>query len=125
MKEIKLLGDIANKTFVNDVDPTLVTFVRSNPGALLKALRDTDDGQSINSFKLFPGHLPFDKIQTQIVSREHIHFVFVLRRPIDSFISNVKASMIGRYVGVDTTNLRVKLDPAAFEKTTRVMAQLV
>jgi hypothetical protein len=118
-KEVELVGHIAHRQFASDLDPSLVSFVRSNPAILLNVLRDADDGQSVNSFKLFPGHLPLVSIENEIVAREHIHFVFVLRRPIDSFISDVKAVLIGKYFGIDTTALRVKLDPDAFEKRMR------
>jgi hypothetical protein len=118
-EEVRLLGRAARQNFVGNDDPNLRSFVRRDPGVLLNVLRDADGGNCVNSFKLFPGHLTIDKFKGDILPRERISFLFVLRRPIDSFISSAKAEITGKYFGIDTTGLRVRLDPAAFERRIR------
>lgn len=118
-EEVRLVGNIANRNFTSHLDHDLVSFVRSNPEVLLDVLDTIDRARVAHSFKLFPDHLSFDKIEHNIVRRPNIHFIFVLRHPVDSFISNVKAKMLGQHLGVDTTQLRVRLDPIQFAHAVR------
>lgn len=89
--EVQLLGNIANHNFTSDFDHNLVSFVRRNSEFLLDVLDTVDNSRVAHSLKSFPGHLSFDKIEHNIVRRPNINFIFVLRHPVDSFISIVKA----------------------------------
>jgi hypothetical protein len=117
-KEVNRLADLANVRFTGSLDPHLVSYARTHPASLLDILDDPAQGHILMSFKIFPGHIPLDLFRTALLPRTNIHFVFVQRRPLDIYISDVKANLIGKYHNVDTTGIQVRLDAQAFiEKT--------
>jgi hypothetical protein len=117
--EVDRLASISNNCFSGSLDPHLVSYVRAHPASLLDVLDEPTNGHAVTSFKIFPGHIPLNMFRTALLPRTNIHFVFIQRRPLDRFISEVKAGLTGQYHGVDTTKLRVRLDAKLFVKNTR------
>ena len=65
-------------------------------------------------FKLFDRHIPDPKHRQQVMSRPDIGFLFVRRRPIDIYISAIKAWEVREMRYVDTTNLQARGDVEEF-----------
>jgi LPS sulfotransferase NodH len=67
-------------------------------------------------FKLFPGHLTRERIERAILSRDDVAYLVLTRRPIECYISTVKANAAGLHHTVDTTALKPALDAEAFRR---------
>lgn len=98
-------------------DPAFVSFVRSNPTALLNVMASTHKQHDLMCFKIFPGHLSFESIEANLVARDALKFVVVKRRFLNSYISNKKAEQVGSYTRADTTGVSVELNVADFRKS--------
>jgi hypothetical protein len=70
-------------------------------------------------FKLFPGHLKKDLIRSDIFSRDDVAYVVLKRRPIDSFISGMKARKLGVHGKVETTAIKPALETEVFVRWSR------
>jgi hypothetical protein len=111
-----LLRQLTGVEFTNNRDPRLVAFAHEQPAAWLDAL-DTaarDRGKRLMSFKFFRHHLPPETIEREIMPRPGMRVMMVVRRQIDSYVSWRKAVELGKWQGVDTTGMRLELDPEKF-----------
>ena len=111
-----LLRRLTGVDFKNHRDPRLVAFTHEHPGAWLDALEIAakDTGKRVVSFKLCPHNLPVEAIEREIMPRPGIRVMMVVRRQIDSYISWRKAVELGKWQAVDTTAIRLELDPDKF-----------
>lgn len=64
--------------------------------------------------KVFPGHVAGRLLRRELLQRTDAGFVVLARRPIDSFISTMKATIAKKHHGIDTTALRPSIDPLQF-----------
>jgi LPS sulfotransferase NodH len=109
--DLRGLRAAANGRVVDDA--SLCAWRAANPGLTLDELFKTGGNRTL-VFKVFPGHLTRDRLRSEIFGREDIGYILLRRRPIDSFISILKADLIRTYVHVDTTDLKPNLDVASF-----------
>ncbi len=65
-------------------------------------------------FKLFPNHLTKEQIAEHIFSRDDVAYIILKRRPIDSYISSLKAEIVGTHSDVETTSVKPALETEAF-----------
>lgn len=114
LHDLEILEQLAGQYFTGIEDPALISFMQDNPGKVVTALSTQQPGRentnSLFVFKLFPEHLSFEAIKSDIVTLPDISFMFVKRRIIDSYISQQKAAAIGRWNDVDTTNNSIEID---------------
>jgi hypothetical protein len=68
------------------------------------------------AFKLFNGHLSKEQIATEIFRRDDVGYIILRRRPIESFISRIKAQTLGAHQDIDTTSTKPALHIAPFVK---------
>jgi len=102
-------------------DESYIAWRHDNPLATLEALYGVRR-KGVVAFKVFPGHLERPKLEA-LFGREDIGFAILARRPIDSFISKIKAQTVGTFRGVDTANMKPALEADAFLKWARGMRQ--
>ncbi|GMG81768.1 hypothetical protein LNKW23_09810 [Paralimibaculum aggregatum] len=96
-------------------DPRLGAWVHARPAETLAALEHAAaPGQRACLVKLFHDHLAPERVAETFLRRAETRFLFVRRRPIDSYISLVKARHVGRWLGVPTTDLRLPIEADAF-----------
>ncbi|MCG2582828.1 hypothetical protein [Massilia sp. TS11] len=93
-------------------DRDLVNWLRTHPTELLDFL--ASQSGRVPAFKIFPGHLPIDIIDSVLLQREDIVPALVFRRPIDTYISDIKAMQLSVHREVDTTSVQVILDAGHF-----------
>lgn len=86
---------------------------RTHPAATLEALHDAWKTKII-AFKIFPNHIPRDLIESQLLPRDDIGFAILRRRPIESFISAVKAKAGSIFTKTDTTAIKPELKAKDF-----------
>jgi LPS sulfotransferase NodH len=98
---------------VTDVE-SFRTWRRMHPAATLEALHDAWNGKKVIAFKVFPNHLPRDVIESQLLPRDDIGFAILRRRPIESFISAVKAKMGSTFTKADTTAIKPEIHAKDF-----------
>lgn len=91
-----------------------VAWRHENPLATLDALHGVRR-KGVLAFKVFPGHLEKAKLES-LFRADDIGFAILSRRPIDCFISKVKAQSIGRFRGVDTADMKPALEVEEFLK---------
>ncbi len=91
-------GDVA------DVE-SFLAWRKDHPLETLEALHRAGSTKIV-VFKLFPGHVRRPIFERQLLQRNDIGFAILRRRPIECFISNLKANQVGIYKNVDTTQLR-------------------
>jgi hypothetical protein len=63
-------------------------------------------------FKIFPKHLPDDKLKLLINHSDQV--IYLLRNVLHSFISSEIAKQLNRYGGVNTSELKMTFTPKAF-----------
>ena len=63
-------------------------------------------------FKIFPTHLPDDKLKLLINHSDQV--IYLLRNVLHSFISSQIAKELNRYGGVNTSEIKVTFTPKAF-----------
>jgi hypothetical protein len=86
---------------------------RRNSGRTLEILSREGGGRPL-FFKLFPGHQTKNQVKEQIFSRADVGYLILRRRPIECFISSLKAQYFGSHGKVDTTKLKPTLAAAEF-----------
>lgn len=92
-----------------------VNVIRHSPGLVMDCLADLlPADKRILCFKVFREQLSIGQVKRTIISRPDTIVVFVRRRPIDTHVSYRKAAYLKQWAKVDTTQLRVTLDPAGF-----------
>ncbi|NJM92450.1 MAG: TIM barrel protein [Rhodospirillaceae bacterium] len=96
-------------------NPAAVKIARRHPSHVLDCLSFlTAPEKRIASFKILADQLTLSQIERKIVGRPDVIVVFLRRRPIDAFISLMKATHLQEWRDVDTTGLRIEIDAAAF-----------
>lgn len=90
-------------------------FRRDQPETLLRRLLDHADelGKEFVEMKLFSSFLPPPTL-SRIVATHDCVGILIWRRPIDTFISLEKARRVNKYGGVDTTEIKPRLDARDF-----------
>ena len=99
------------KNFAGREDPALVASIKLQPGRFVESLqrRTQDLNKSVLSFKVFPGQLPDELFLNEILLREDVVPIFILRRLIDSYISTEKAKKLKSWHTTDTTDQKISL----------------
>jgi len=92
---------------------SLLPWRTRNPVLTLQALLSIKSNK-ILAFKLFAGHLAREVIEEQFFTRDDMGFAILRRRPIESFISAVKAKAGETFRLADTTTLKPEIDAKAF-----------
>jgi Sulfotransferase family len=100
-----------------------VKVIRQHPGLVMDCLADLlPPDKRVLCFKVFRGQLSIRQMKRTIISRPDTIIVFVRRRPIDTHVSYRKAAYLKQWAKVDTTQLKVTLDPADFVRWWRQTA---
>ncbi|NNU80243.1 hypothetical protein HMH01_07300 [Halovulum dunhuangense] len=83
---------------------------RSDPAATLSAIRAFTEarGRQVTVFKCFEGQMDTVPL-VDALAAQGARCVFLLRRPIDCYISLMKARQADSWGGVDTTSMKVRL----------------
>jgi hypothetical protein len=92
---------------------TLCEWRRRHPRRTLDALYENGNRRPL-VFKLFQGHLAKEAVAGDILSRPDIGYILLHRRPIDSYISRMKAGAVRRHEKIDTTAIKPELEPKRF-----------
>jgi hypothetical protein len=92
----------------------------AHPLQTLEALHGVWKTKTI-AFKIFPGHLPRELMESELLPRGDFACAILKRRPIESFVSSVKAGEIGRYGLTDTTEMKPEISPENFLRWARRM----
>lgn len=96
-------------------DPALRDWVHADPWRTLRLLRDIAPSSSRTVVtKLFPRFLGEEAIERELAGAPDTAFLVLTRRPIDAYVSLLKARAVNRWANFDSTHLRPALDPAEF-----------
>ncbi len=71
------------------------------------------EGKSLLVLKATPA-LPRDMVERDLLGRNGMRTIFVVRRQIDTYVSLAKATALNAWRDTDLTPVKVKLDPARF-----------
>lgn len=94
---------------------------RQNPAVTLEAIQEIWK-RKIIAFKVFSGHLGRELIEEQFLTRDDMAFAILRRRPIESFISSLKAKAGETFTLADTTTMKPRLSVQDFKEwSERVM----
>lgn len=96
-------------------NPSLCQWRAAHPTATLEALHESG-GKRPLVFKLFGSHLARELVEQEIFSRTDIGYIVLRRRPIESYISGLKARTVAKHSKVDTTDVKPEADPERFVK---------
>lgn len=96
-------------------DSTLCEWRAAHVGQTLNVLYRSGGAVPV-LFKLFPEHLTRERISRAIFARDDVVYIVLRRRPIESFISSVKAVKAGKYRLVDTTEIKPVISAWRFLK---------
>jgi hypothetical protein len=92
-----------------------------HPGKTLETLYESGGGNTV-VFKVFPFHVAKEDIAAEIIDRADAAYAILKRRPIESYISSLKAKETGAYERMDTTRMQPVLQPPDFVRwATRMM----
>jgi len=97
---------------------SLLPWRTQNPIQALEALQQVRR-KKIIAFKLFPGHLAREVLETQFLPRDDMGFAILRRRPIESFISVTKAKSGNTFTLADTTALKPRIEAKGFAQWAR------
>jgi hypothetical protein len=92
---------------------TLCEWRRRHPRRTLDVLYESGNRRPL-VFKLFDDHLAKDVVADNILDCSDIGYIVLRRRPIDSYISKVKARAAQTHTKVDTTAIKPELEPRSF-----------
>lgn len=122
--ELAELSRRSGKMFPHSADDArAVQVIRRHPGLALDCLADLlQPDKRILCLKVFRNQLSVRQVRRAIVRRPDTIVVFVRRRPIDTYVSYRKAAYLKQWAKVDTTKLKVTLEPAGFVKWWRQTA---
>lgn len=86
-----------------------------NPKGIIQYLLDEAEQRSFAAIqiKIFPGHLGLSQIDQIIASFEPICYVLT-RRPVDMYISNLKAMSMKSWAQANTTDIKPTIDLPGF-----------
>jgi hypothetical protein len=115
-RELIELSRRAGASFEPSSDnPEAVKIARRHPGHVLNCLSSLlAPEKRIASFKILPGQLTLPQIERKILGRPDVIAMFLRRRPIDAYISHMKARHLQQWSDVDTTDLRIEIDAADY-----------
>jgi hypothetical protein len=103
---------------VTDMD-SFIAWRRTHVFDTLEALHEGGRGRIV-TVKMFPGHGSRKAMETELLPRADVACALLARRPIDSYISNLKAKTLDAYGSVDTTDLKPALSADDFLGWARV-----
>ena len=110
-EHLRLFGKVIGKELHSHHDPDLNAWVRANKAQTLDLLQvGARPSARISAIKLFENHISDSEFEELFLSNPESRFLFLKRRPIDSFISLNKARALKKWVGTDTTHFKVTLD---------------
>lgn len=93
------------------LDGALGRWVHADPARSLRLLRDSLPAAApAGIFKVFPGHLDRDAVAAHLLPVPDVLYLVLERRPLDAYISFVKAKSRNAWLRQDTTGERVALD---------------
>jgi hypothetical protein len=92
---------------------SFVAWRRQHPLDTLEALHAGSGGRVV-TFKAFPGHVPRALLESELFPRDDVGFAVLRRRPIESYISGLKAKSISRFGRIDTTEMKPSLSADEF-----------
>lgn len=96
-------------------DPALRDWVHQDPWRTLRLLGEiAPRGTRAVVTKLFPRFLDASAVDAQLAAAPDTAFLILTRRPIDTYISLIKARSVNRWANFDSTHLRPALDPIDF-----------
>ncbi|MEZ5831878.1 MAG: sulfotransferase [Dongiaceae bacterium] len=96
-------------------DRQTINAIRRQPGLALDCLVDLmAPERRVLVFKVFRDQLSVRQVKKAIISRPDTAIVFIRRRPIDTYVSHRKAGRINKWVKVDTTQMKVEIDPRKY-----------
>lgn len=99
-------------------DPSLCRWRAAHPGRTLELIGEAGGGKPL-VFKLFGAHLRRELVESEIFSREDVGYIVLRRRPIESFISGMKARTVKLHINVDTTAVKPTPEVEQFVKWAR------
>lgn len=103
------------------VDPkSLCEWRRRHPRRTLDVLYESGDHRPL-VFKLFWDHLAREIVADEIFGCPDTGYILLRRRPIDCYVSRMKASAIGQHAKIDTTAIRPELEPERFVFWARIV----
>ena len=89
------------------------TWRRKHPMRSLEVLYEAGN-RKVLAFKIFHSHLPRPRIEAEFFPQKDMAFAVLRRRPIESFISAVKAKSLERFRVVDTTSIKPAISTDEF-----------
>ena len=110
-KDIEKHSRFFKYNFTSAKDRNLIKTIRENPVKTLETLSSFPE--KITIFKVFQDHLT-DTTMDELLAMNGIAVLFVLRKPIDSYISLLKANAIQKWEHEDTSRLIVTLKKEDF-----------
>lgn len=113
--EIELARKKTWRRYRDIYSSSLVKYARGKPERFLRFLDGAQkNGIEVLCFKIFPSHLPWELIESDILSHDNTHFLFVKRNMLESFISFQKAKKVKKFSFIDTTEVKVSLRASEF-----------
>ncbi len=94
--------------------PPLIAAVREDPVRTISILRSAN-AASLDSLKLFPGHLPDRAVELLLVDPAAVPCA-LLRNPLDSFISHLKRRQTKAFRTADTTAIKPRIGLNAYRR---------
>lgn len=84
---------------------------RLSPEAAVAAAADLTraNGRRVMAFRLWHDMLPLEEAISVVADRPGVRLVLVMRRQIDAYLSWCKAIELGRWQGVDTSELKLRV----------------
>jgi hypothetical protein len=99
-------------------DASLCRWRAAHPGRTLERLHESGGGKFL-VFKLFGAHLKRELVEDEIFARDDVGYIVLRRRPIESFISGLKARTVNLHIKIDTTAVKPTPDAEQFFKWAR------
>lgn len=112
------LNKVLSTGFRNYDDPTFVQFAHDQSERLIEALRILGNGRLL-SFKVFPRHLSRKRFRELVISDRRIAKILLKRDYLSSYVSRKKAMKMKKWTTMDTSAIRVSLDPHEFQDYVR------
>ncbi|MEZ5831881.1 MAG: sulfotransferase [Dongiaceae bacterium] len=119
--ELKELSRRLGKRFKpSNRNPKALRAIKRRPGLVLDCIAALRQPQKrIVSFKVIFSQLTAGLIARQIIGRPDTIIVFLRRRPVEVYISQMKAWRLQEWHSVDTTDLKIQVDADEFLKWRR------
>lgn len=109
-----LLRKLSGVDFDTIRNPALAAFVREKPTQWLDALEQAAafQGKRQFSFRLLSGQLDNEVIARELMPRQGLRAIVVMRKQIDAYVSLRKGTQLGKWQDVDTTGMIINIDAA-------------